>query len=186
MLVVITGPSGVGKTTIINRLLEFDPHFQYSTSITTRSPRHDEIDGVDYFFVTREEFQKSIDENQFAEWSEVYGHYYGRLKRDLECLMKKKDVVVGIDVQGAIKLQDIYPQGIYIFMLPASEVALENQLRGRRTEGETSLKTRLAAALQEMKHQDKFSYIVVNKKVNNTVKQIQNIIFSEKNQLRAL
>lgn len=180
MLIIITGPSGVGKTTIIRSLMKADPKLKYSVSLTTREPRPHEMDGIDYHFVSIEEFKKKIENDEFAEWSEVYGKYYGRLKKDLEEISLENDVLVGIDVQGAEKLKEKYPDGVSIFILPKSESALESQLRGRRTESEESLKLRLNTAIQEIKKADIFDYKVVNDKVFKAVKKIQCIIISEK------
>ena len=180
MLVIITGPSGVGKTTIIKLLLKASPHLRYSASLTTRRPRPGEVDGIDYCFVSHEEFCKGIQEEKFAEWSEVYGEYYGRLEEDLDNLMRRSDALVGIDVQGAMKLQDKYPEGIFIFVLPRSEAALESQLKNRETNDETSIKTRLDAALQEMEQADKFDYKIVNDKISKTVKEVRSILAFER------
>jgi guanylate kinase len=185
MLVVITGPSGVGKTTIIESLLKAEPSLRYSASLTTRQPRPGEVDGIDYRFVSNEEFREGVQGGKFAEWSEVYGEYYGRLKKDLDDLMYRGDVLVGIDVQGAVKLRRKYPEGVFIFLLPRSEAALEAQLRGRRTDDEASVKTRLCAALQEMKQADNFDYNVVNDRVSETVKRIQSILVAEKKNAEA-
>ena len=180
MLVVITGPSGVGKTTIINHLLKLEPKFKYSVSMTTRKPRHNEVDGLDYKFVNLKEFQKAITNDELVEWSEVYGEYYGRLKKDLDDLMRHNDVLIGIDVQGAKKLQDKYPDEVFIFLLPKSEEALEKQLKGRGTDDEKSLKTRLDAAMQEISQAGDFKYNVVNDKIHNTVKEVYDILMAEK------
>ena len=180
MLVVITGPSGVGKTTIIKLLLKADPRLKYSTSMTTRQQRPDEVHGIDYLFVSEEEFQKAIAEGKFAEWSEVYGKYYGRLEEELNKLMSKSDALIGIDVQGAEKLQEKYPEGIFIFLLPKSEAALEAQLRGRKTDDEASIRKRLDAALQEMKQADNFDYKVINHKISETVKEVKSILADER------
>jgi guanylate kinase len=180
MLIVITGPSGVGKTTIIESLLKSDPNLKYSVSLTTRQPRSGEVNGVDYFFVSDEEFQKAIANAEFAEWSEVYGKYYGRLRRDLEEQMRCSDVLVGIDVQGALKLRSKYPEGVFIFLLPRSQKALEAQLRGRRTDDEASVKTRLDAALREMRQAESFDYKVINHKIGETVRKIESILTAEK------
>ena len=180
MLIIITGPSGVGKTTIIRSLIKADPKLRYSVSLTTRKPRPREIDGVDYHFVSIAEFKEKIKNDEFAEWSEVYGQYYGRLKRDLEEISRENDVLVGIDVQGAEKLKAKYPEGVTIFILPKSESALESQLKGRGTESEESIKTRLNTAIHEIKKADIFDYKVVNDKVFEAVKKIQCIIIAEK------
>lgn len=182
MLIVITGPSGVGKTTVIKSLLKVDPDLHYSTSITSRKPRPGELGKIDYKFISKEDFLKKIENDEFVEWSEVYGKYYGRLRKDLEELMKLGDVLVGIDVQGAFKIRDIYPDGIYIFISPRSETALEAQLRGRGTDDEATIKRRLDAALEEMKQVDNFRHVVINNKIGQTVKEVQNIICKSKEQ----
>ena len=184
MLVVITGPSGVGKTTIIESLLKSGPGLKYSTSLTSRPPRPGEVDGIGYRFISLEEFQEKIKNDEFVEWSEVYGKYYGRLRKDLEELMNHGDVLVGIDVQGATKLQAKYPEGVFIFLLPRSEAALEAQLRGRKTDDEASIKTRLDAALQEMKQASDFGHIVVNDKIDETVKEVQSVLSMERRKNR--
>lgn len=185
MLVVITGPSGVGKTTIIKRLLKADTRLKYSTSLTTRQQRPREVNGIDYIFVSEEEFQKSISEGKFVEWSEVYGKYYGRLEKDLNELMRTSDALIGIDVQGAVKLKKKYPEGVFIFLLPKSEAALEAQLRGRKTDDEASVKRRLEAALQEMNRADEFGYQVVNREIKETVKEVQSILTAERRRKRS-
>ena len=185
MLLVITGPSGVGKTTIIKLLLDADSRLKYSTSLTTRKKRSDEVDGIDYFFVSEADFQKAIAEGKFVEWSEVYGKYYGRLEKDLDELMRSSDAVIGIDVQGALKLKDRYPEGAFIFMLPKSKAALEAQLRGRKTDDDASVKKRLDAAMQEMKYADDFNYKVVNREISETVKEVQSILTVERRRSRS-
>ncbi len=178
MLIVITGPSGVGKTTIIKSLLDLYPDLKYSVSMTTRQPRHNEKNGVDYHFVSEEEFKSRIEKDEFIEWSEVYGKYYGRLKKDLED--PNSDILIGIDVKGALKLKRTHPQAVFIFILPRSEEALEMQLRGRGTESESSLKARLDSAIHEMDKADEFDYKVINDDVNEAVKKIMCIIVAEK------
>ena len=179
MLIIITGPSGVGKTTIIKALMKSDTRLIYSVSLTTRELRHNEQDGVDYRFVSVEEFKEKIAKDELAEWSEVYGKYYGRLRKELDELSRHSDVLVGIDVQGAAKLKKTHPHGVFIFILPKSEVALEQQLKGRGTEDELSIKTRLNAAIHEIEKADSFDYKVVNDTVNESVKKIQAIMIAE-------
>ncbi|MBD3184781.1 guanylate kinase [Candidatus Poribacteria bacterium] len=180
MLVVITGPSGVGKTTIIKRFLKRNPEFKYSVSLTTRSPRSREINGIDYYFVSEEDFLKLIERDDFAEWSKVYGRYYGRLKKDLEGTTDSGYVIVGIDVQGAKKLKDRYPKGLFVFLMPKSESALENQLRSRGTDDPEEIKKRLNEALIELKQADDFDYKLINNKINQTVKELESIIKEQK------
>lgn len=179
MLIVITGPSGVGKTTIINSLLRGDKNLKYSVSLTTRKPRHNEKHGIDYYFINEDKFKEMIENNELVEWSEVYGKYYGRSKKELDELSSNYDVLVGIDVQGALKLKKAYPNGVFIFILPKSKEALEKQLRGRGTDDESSIKIRLDSAMQEMEKSCNFDYKVVNDVVNKAVKEIQSIIIGK-------
>jgi guanylate kinase len=180
MLIIITGPSGVGKTTIIKSLLETDSNLRYSVSLTTRECRYNEHDGVDYHFISTEEFKEKIAKDELAEWSEVYGKYYGRLKKDLDELSREFDVLVGIDVQGALKLKKTHPYSVFIFILPNSETALEQQLRGRGTDDESSINTRLDSAIHEIEKADNFDYKVVNNTVGEAVKTIRAIMIAEK------
>jgi len=180
MLIVITGPSGVGKTTIINSLLKAEPKLRYSVSLTTRKPRPSEVDGVDYRFISSKEFLERVNNDEFAEWSEVYGKYYGRLKSDLDELSYSGDVVLGIDVQGALKLLKIYPEGVFIFILPKSESALESQLRNRGTDDEDTIRKRLNAAVKELDMAGYFEYQIINNKVCTSVKEIQSILNTTK------
>ena len=180
MLIVITGPSGVGKTTVMKSLLNADRSLKYAPSLTTRKPRPIESNGVDYHFVSEDEFLQLVRNNKFAEWSRVYDNYYGRLRDDLDTMIASGDVVVSIDIQGAMKLKEKYPDGVFIFLLPRSEQALEAQLRGRGTDDENSIRTRLEAAVREMQQADSFNHVVVNNKVQDTVRKIESILASER------
>ena len=180
MLFVITGPSGVGKTTIIERLLEAEPSLKYSVSLTTRSPRVGEIDGVHYCFVSSDEFHEKMEKDEFAEWSEVYGEQYGRLKKDLDALMERGDALVGIDVQGATKLCHEYPEGVFIFILPKSKAVLKKRLTDRKTDSEASIETRLDAALQELDQAGNFDHSVVNDDLDTAISEVRDILATER------
>src|SRR5690606_19274000 len=137
---VISGPSGVGKGTLRKKLFKHIPDLQYSVSVTTRKPRKEEQEGIDYFFIDEETFRREIKENKFAEWAKVHGDYKGTLLSAInETLSKGKDLVLEIDVQGALQIKNKYPEGIFIFIAPPSWEKLEDRLRGRRTENEKEL-----------------------------------------------
>ena len=161
-------------------LLEAEPSLKYSVSLTTRLPRVGEVDGVRYCFVSSDEFNEKIEKDEFAEWSEVYGEQYGRLKKDLHGLMERGDALVGIDVQGATKLRDEYPGGVFIFVLPKSRAVLKKRLTGRKTDSETAIKTRLDATLQEVDQAGNFDYAVVNDDINTAVREVRDILATER------
>lgn len=163
VVLVICAPSGAGKTTLVKRLLREFPHFGYSISCTTRPPRPGETDGVDYHFLSHEEFERRRTQGYFAEWAEVYGNFYGTpLPPTLEMLEQGKDVLFEIDVQGAAQLRLTLPAGKYVFILPPSMTVLEERLRGRGSDDEATIARRLANAAQEMREAHWFDAWIVN------------------------
>jgi len=181
IIVVISAPSGAGKTTLCKRLLQSSLPFAYSVSFTTRVPRKNEIEGVDYYFVSREEFQKMIKEKEFVEWAEVHGQLYGTSEKFLNEVIKdgEKDVLLEVDVKGGIEIKKKYPQqAVLVFLLPPSWKELEKRLSKRGTE-EEEVKERIERAKKEVKYAPYYDYIVINNDINRTLKNLLVIIKAE-------
>ncbi len=181
LLVVISGPSGVGKGTIRKALFEIpDNNFCYSVSMTTRKPREHEVDGQDYFFVTREEFERRIKENGFLEYAEFVGEYYGTPIDYIEKQMEAgKEVIVEIEVQGALQIQEKNLDAVFIFIVPPSKKALIERLKNRGTDSKEVIEKRVEKAEREYKLAYKYDYIVVNDEVYNAADRIYAIIRAE-------
>lgn len=178
-LFVVSGPSGAGKGTICKILVE-DTNVELSVSMTTRKPRSFEKNGVNYYFVSKEEFLKTIDQDGFLEYAEVYDNYYGTPK---ELVMKKleegKDVVLEIDIQGAMKVKKKYPNGVFIFILPPSMAELRKRITGRGSETEDAINMRLGKTLKEVSYIDKYDYCVVNGELSEAVERVKSIVIAE-------
>ncbi len=181
LLVVISGPSGVGKGTIRKALFEIpDNNFCYSVSMTTRKPREHEVDGQDYFFVTRDEFERRIKENGFLEYAEFVGEYYGTPIDYIEKQMEAgKEVIVEIEVQGALQIQEKNLDAVFIFIVPPSKKALIERLKNRGTDSKEVIKKRVEKAEREYSLAYKYDYIVVNDEVYNAADRIYAIIRAE-------
>jgi guanylate kinase len=178
--VILSAPSGTGKTTIARRLLELRPDVGYSVSATTRAPRAGEIEGVAYHFLTAEAFTAAVDAGEFAEYANVHGNRYGTLRREvLRVLQEGKHVVMDIDVQGAAQFAAVFPEAVQIFVLPPSGVALLERLRGRGTEDSTTVARRLRDALTELREVERYEYVVVNDDLERAVLDVSNIIDAE-------
>ena len=178
-LYVISGPSGAGKGTITTRILE-ETDMGYSVSMTTRAPRTGEIDGVHYFFSTKEQFKKMIDDGGFLEHAERYGNYYGTPKAPaLEKLAKGQDVILEIEMQGAMQVKKNYPDGVFIFILPPSLPILRQRLIDRKTETPEAVELRLSSTLDEMRYMDDYDYYVVNNELDEAVERVKSIIIAE-------
>ena len=182
-MIVVSGPSGAGKTTVLRRLYELcELPLVSSVSATTRSPRPGEIDGHDYHFLEAEDFQQRRENGDFIECFEVFGrgYWYGTLKEEIQKgLADGKWVVLEIDVQGAMKVIQLYPKAITIFVTPGSEEELERRLRGRATESEQAILKRLGQAKNELSHADHYRHQVVNDQVDRAAREICDILNRE-------
>jgi len=180
LLIVISGPSGAGKGTICKALLE-KSDLWLSVSATTRYPRCGEVEGINYYFLDKNEFLNKIKSNDFFEYAEVYGNYYGTPKwKVLEALESGKDVVLEIDIQGALKVKQNYPEGVFIFILPPSMEELRRRIINRGSETEESLNRRFKSAYEEINYISKYNYAVVNDEVSIAVNKIEAILTAEK------
>ena len=179
--IVVSGPSGVGKTTLCHGLMERDARLAFSVSATTRKARATEEHGKDYFFISRQEFAKMRERDEFAEWAEVHGEFYGTPRAYLEGEMAKGlSVFLDIDVQGGVQVMERYPLAVSIFVVTPSFKVLEERLRGRKSESEDALKRRLANALGEMEYITKYGYVVVNDTVDEAVARMALIVGAER------
>lgn len=182
MLVVLSGPSGVGKDTLLKRLKERGYDFAFVVTMTTRPRRENEVDGVDYIFVNKGQFADMMQADELLEHSLVYGDYKGIPKQQVrDAIASGKDVMMRIDVQGAAKIRQIVPNAVTIFLAPESESELERRLAERKTESSDNLKLRIATAREEMKRASEFDYIVVNvaHHQDDAVNQIVAIVTAE-------
>lgn len=176
-LFVISGSSGVGKGTLISLLLKNNSNIMLSISHTTRSPRQGEVDGVNYFFRTKEEFQKSIEENAFLEWAQYSDNFYGTKRKFVERKLNEGfDLILEIDTQGALKVKEQMPDAILIFILPPSLKDLENRLRGRKTETEEAIQKRLNFVESEIKNSSLYDYQIVNDDLQMALEKLKGII----------
>lgn len=181
LLIVLSGPSGVGKGTVRKALFELEGHdLVYSISMTTRAPREGEIDGEDYYFVTREEFEERIRQDQFLEYAEFVGNYYGTPKDKVdEQLELGKEVVLEIEVQGANQVREKAPDGVFVFIAPPTKEALYRRLLRRGTENPEMIQQRMDKAEREFPMAHKYDYIVINDEVTNAADRILAIIRAE-------
>jgi guanylate kinase len=183
LLVVLSGPSGVGKDAVLARMKKLECPFHYVITATTRPKRTGEKNGVDYHFLSQEEFQRMIDKHQFLEWANVYGNYYGVPKEEItSALSKGVDAVVKVDVQGAATIKKILPQAVFIFLMSPSVEELKKRLRKRRSESSTNLALRLERAKGEIKSLPIFDYVITSRqnKLDEVVSQIDAIVAAEK------
>ena len=181
LLIVVSGPSGAGKGTICKALLEKHDDLFISVSATTRQPRNGEVDGVNYHFITKEEFLVRVDQKDFLEYAEVYGNYYGTPKSKVEEMLESgKNVILEIDIQGALKVKENFKEGVFIFILPPSMEELKQRIIKRGSETPESLMRRFKSAYQEINYISKYNYAVVNDVVDVAVSKIEGIITAEK------
>ena len=181
LLVVVSAPSGTGKTTLCHMLLKEFENMEFSVSYTTRPPRKGEVNGKDYFFVSKEEFERMVEEGDFLEWANVYGNLYGTSKSQvLRALNEGKDILLDIDVQGALQVKKNLPEAVLIFIMPPSFDELERRLRHRGTDSEEVIKRRLETAKEEIKKAVYYDYIVVNDVLEVAFDKLKSIVTAEK------
>lgn len=181
LLIVVSGPSGAGKDTICQKLIKENSNIWMSVSMTTRKPRPLEKNGVDYFFVSSEEFENKINDNTFLEYASYNDNYYGTPKDKVEeKLNEGKDVILVIDINGAINIKKIIPSALFIFIMPPDMETLKNRLIGRKTESKDKVVQRFITAYNEVNNYKKYNYVVVNDKVEDAVNKVKSIIQSEK------
>jgi guanylate kinase len=187
LLVVLSGPSGVGKDSILMRMRDIGFPFHFVVTATSRPQRPGERDGYDYHFVSEERFKEMIAQEELLEWAEVYGHYKGIPKSEVrQALESGRDVILRIDVQGAATVRRLAPEAVFIFLAPGGRDELRNRLQWRRTESAEELEQRLEMAQHEMAAVDQFDYVVINREyhLDDAVGQIRALIIAEKQRVR--
>lgn len=185
LLMVISGPSGVGKGTICDALIRKYQDIVYSVSATTRKPRSGEKHGKDYFFCSIDEFLKLLQDDMLLEWAKVYDNYYGTPKKYVdEVLSQGKDCILEIDIQGALQIKQKMPEGVFIFIAPPSKEELVRRITCRGTESPEEISKRMSQVEREMHHADDYDYIVINDSVHNAVSNIRAIIMAERLRVR--
>ncbi|HET7565782.1 MAG TPA: guanylate kinase [Gemmatimonadaceae bacterium] len=178
--VILSSPSGAGKTTIARHLLEQRPDVGYSVSCTTRAPRPGEVNGRDYYFLSTAEFMQRQQHGDFAEWAVVHGHLYGTLRCEVERVLgSNRHVIMDIDVNGANQFRSVFPESVLIFVLPPSVDEMLSRLRRRKTEDAETLKARLVSALAELHEVPNYQYVVVNDELERAVGSVSGIIDAE-------
>ena len=185
ILIVISGPSGVGKGTICKALCADNPDVVMSISATTREPRSEDIDGVTYFFLTEDEFQKKIKSGAFLEYASVHGHFYGTPEQHVSDTLKSgKDIILEIDVDGAAQIRKAHPEALTIFIAPPSLTALSERLTGRGTESVGDKELRLKNAIYEIEESKHYKYIVINDDLDRAIDDVQTVVRAQKFQAK--
>lgn len=187
LLFIVSAPSGTGKTTLAERLVQLLPDICLSRSYTSRRARTGEQDGVDYNFITRDKFEVMVRESEFLEWADVFGNYYGTCAADTEqYLGAGRDVVLVIDVQGARQVRSRGIETIGIFVLPPSAAILEQRLRGRSKDSEEQIRRRLAVARGEVDEYEQYEYVVVNDQLEAAVDRLRAIVLAERARVKSM
>ena len=186
ILVVVSGFSGAGKGTIMKRITEKYDNYALSVSATTREPREGEVEGKSYFFVRKERFEEMIDEDELLEYAKYVEHYYGTPRKFVEdCLNQGKDVILEIEIQGALKIKKRYPESLLVFLAPPSAEELRKRLMGRKTEDEETIHKRLFRAIVEAEGVEAYDYILVNENVDTCTEKLHNLIRASHDRVEA-
>ena len=181
MIIIVSAPSGAGKTSICDALIESDKNIVYSVSTTTRNPRKGEKNGREYFFVNDIEFKKMVEKKMFVEWAKVHDHFYGTSKKVLEeTINKGKDILLDIDVQGAIKIKKQYENALMIFITTPSLKILKERLIKRNKDSLDVIKTRIENAKKELTYLPRYDYLILNDKLDKSIEQAKSIICAER------
>lgn len=181
MLIVVSAPSGAGKTSLCRDIRKIVANLGYSVSHTTRAPRPGEVDGHDFHFVSEEEFRRMVERQEFAEWARVHGNLYGTAARPLEAALERgEDILLDIDTQGARQLRTRYPQGLYVFVVAPSLKELELRLRERKSDKEQEISRRLTRAADEIAAWREYDYLIVNRYLDEAVRQLACIVEAER------
>ncbi len=180
-LFIISAPSGSGKTTLCERLIKRVPDIVRSVSVTTRPLRQDEKSGREYVFVTKREFEKYIKSNSLLEWARNFGYYYGTPKKKvLKLLAKGKNVILTIDVKGAMKVKKLYPEGAFIFILPPSIIELKKRLKRRKADSSREISKRIKIAERELSYLSRYTYSIVNDNIEKATDKLEAIVIAER------
>ncbi len=181
LFIVISAPSGTGKSSICQRFLQLCPEIKFSVSYTSRPPRPNEVDGKDYYFISRKEFQARIDQGEFVEWVENYGNLYGSSRKNMEAFLHDgQDLLLDIEPRGARKIKQKFKGGIYVFVLPPSRAELLNRLEGRGCETDEIIQSRFEQAESELKEVSWYDYVIFNKDLETAVNQLMAIYVAQK------
>lgn len=180
LLIVLSGPSGVGKGTVCGALREHDTHIRYSVSATTRAPREGEEEGVNYFYKSKEEFQRMIQDGELLEYAQYVDNFYGTPREYVEKMIHDgHDVILEIEVQGALQVKKTFPEGVFIFLMPPNLNELRNRIEGRGTESLELIENRMSVAREEIDLMDQYDYVVENDEVDFAVERIKSIVTAE-------
>lgn len=176
VLMVVSGPSGVGKGTLVKKLIAKRPDVVESVSCTTRAPREGEVHGREYYFLTKKEFIRRIEEKDFLEYDEHFGNYYGTPKSFVQETLKEKSVVLEIDVVGALNAKKVFPECVLVMIVPPSKETLFERLKGRNSETDEEIQSRLARLDYELSQKDKYDYVVINDDLDKALAELEGIL----------